>query len=384
MRFVEIAKKIQDNIAKGKQAFFTEDIQKQKAYLDSFPQPIDLIERSYYQYLCQMKQIPALLRFVQYLTSVPLLLIRFFSKPKDAVLPSEKNIAAFISGLNDLSYIPETLKKRYDDIVYQGLDGLSDLTKKDKMIIKKIYKRYWYSPYFVLKCIMKMEQYSKAVYGFNPCAIITFGEFSYTSSVLTYYCNCNGIKHINVMHGEKLYNLRDAFVQFDEYYVWDKHYVDLMKSLRAEAEQFRIEIPPVLNLKISRELEKDYDLTYYLGNESIKELQTIRDSLNRSKYDNKRICIRFHPRYSDIEEIKSIFSDFIIENPKDVTLTESLSRTNNAASLYSTVLYQAYVNGVNIIVDDVSFKDKYEKLSDLGYIIMSMKHDRLSEYLIHR
>ena len=186
------------------------------------------------------------------------------------------------------------------------------------------------------------------------------------------------------MHGEKLFNIRDSFVKFDRYYVWDQHYIDLLVKLRADDKQFRIEKPGILYLDINNHGDYKYELTYYLGGESEKELYNIKASLLDTRIPFEKICIRYHPnpRFSDENQIKKIFNCFIIENPHEISLEVSVSSTKSVVSLYSTVLYQAYLSGAKIIIDDISNPMKFEKLKSLYYVMMNKPHILLSQVVM--
>ena len=382
MIIVRVAKKLQNKLLKGKQPFFTMRMEKQQEILNSFDEPKSLIERSYFQYLCQMKQLPLLMRFLQSILSVFALSYYYF-KPsaKVNITSDKKNIALFISGLNDMRYIPKAIEDEFDQIIYHGYETKIALTNSDKKLVNEIIMKYWYKPYFILKCVMKIGLYSVNIRNYTPTAILTFGEFSFASSVLTLYCNRQKIEHINIMHGEKIFDIHDSFVEFDKYYVWDQYYVDLMISLRANSEQFKIEVPRSVELEIDDYSKYEKELTYYLGGETKNDLINLRINLLNTKIPIERICLRYHPRYGDKQQIFSIFSGFQIENPIEVPLSESISKTRYVASLYSTVLYQAFVNGKEIIIDDISNREKYKKLQDLKYIMIDKPHLLLSDLI---
>lgn len=381
MSIVNMAIKIQRKLSKGKQSFFMMSLDEQYRTLKNFKKPVNLIERSYFQYLCQMKQTSCLLKVIQNLVAVVLAPYYYYKYSRNKTVSSaeKKTGAVFIAGTMDISYVPEIVKNEFEQIILCDYNGVGQLTIKEKRVIKNIYKKYWYKPYFCLKCMMKIALYANQICEYNPKAILTIGEFSFTSSVLTFYCNVIGVEHINIMHGEKLFNIRDSFVKFDRYYVWDQHYIDLLVKLRADHTQFSIEIPNSIQLNIERHSDYLYDLTYYLGGESKKELYNIKASLLDTKIPLERICIRYHPRYCDEKQIQSIFGCFIIENPHEVPLEVSVSSTRFVASLYSTVLYQSHLAGEKIIIDDISNPIKYEKLKSLNYVMMHKPHILLSE-----
>ena len=123
--------------------------------------------------------------------------------------------------------------------------------------------------------MIKIGRYSFAIEEFSPEAIAVCAEYSFTSSVLTAYCKQRNIKHIDVMHGEKMYYMRDSFFKFDECYIWDEYYGKILASMKADKNQFVVEVPA--SLKFDGELirTQKYDYTYYLGAESEEVLKKI-------------------------------------------------------------------------------------------------------------
>lgn len=165
--------------------------------------------------------------------------------------------------------------------------------------------------------------------------------------------------------------MRDSFFRFHKCYVWDEFYKDLFIKLRAESKQFIVEVPDSIIFTEKEKYVKQLDYTYYLMAEDRDVLQVISNSLKKLKDNGYSVAVRPHPRYSDPQLIKELFEGiFIIEDGKKVSIEESVMRTRNAVSLYSTVLYQAYHNGVSIVIDDVSDSLKYNKLRELQYRLM--------------
>ena len=77
--------------------------------------------------------------------------------------------------------------------------------------------------------------------------------------------------------------------------------------------------------------------------------------------------------------LRKYVKDEQIELP-EVNILESISSTQNIVGVYSTVLTQAYFNGLNVILDDMSEKKQYESLKDLEYILIDKVSERLSDY----
>jgi hypothetical protein len=368
---------------KTNQSFLEKGYETQKKKLESLGEPKNLLERSYFQYLCQMYNVPFLIKMTQNLLAIPLIVYYLMKKYKSKGIFSDKNskTAVFLREGITKDFLPDSLSYEFADIIEIPLNGNIYLSNHDKKIIFKKLFKYIKSPFFVLKCLMKMGVYSNVIHIYKPPAIITHIEYSFTSSFLTLYCQEMMVEHINIMHGEKLYNVRDSFFEFNRFYVWDTHYIELFIQLKAPIKQFVVEKPNHLQLNLSLKTEYEFKLTYYLGGEDEQSLNDLVENLSKLSIPKNEICIRYHPRYSNKKQIQNIFYGFIIQDPKNISIKKSLEMTEYVASLYSTVLYEALYNGKKIMLDDLTNVSKYEKLKSLGYIIFSKEHNLLSELL---
>ena len=286
--------------------------------------------------------------------------------------------AIFFGASANYTNIPNSLFCEYKKII-QVQNHKKCLNKNDKAYIFSIMRRYPSNWYFLLKNLLKIAMYRYQIEYYLPIAIITTSEYSFTSSVLTDFCERQQIKHINIMHGEKLYYIRDSFFYFNKCYIWNKHYKDLFIDLRAEENQFIIE-QPLSQINWGTALgKKNIDYTYYLGGENHLKLIRISNTLQELVLKGFLVAVRPHPLYSKPKEIKQLFKGFLIEDVKTISIKESILRTRNVVSLYSTVLSQAVNNNVNVIIDDVSDPLEYAKLKELRFILISNKHGKLLE-----
>lgn len=360
-------------------ALFSYDVNKQKKYIAKLGNPRDEIERSYFQYKCQMQFNGKGITFLLNLVSLPMAMFYWIKYGKKVQIDKleRKELVFFRDGKPE-NILPKSLRKRYQSIESNPVEGII-LTIKDKNFIKKIIRRYPFSWQFILKCLIKIGRYSFAIEEYSPEAIVVCAEYSFTSSVLTAYCKQKKIKHIDVMHGEKMYYMRDSFFKFDECYIWNEYYEKVLTSMKAEKKQFIVEVPASLKFDGELNRTKIYDYTYYLGAESEEVLKKISEILNQ--LCGKKIAIRPHPRYSNMEIVKKIFSFAIIEDVKKVSIEQSLLQTGAAISLYSTVLNQALCNSIPIIIDNMSNPGNFNKLKELGYVCLYKEHKLLSEIL---
>lgn len=371
-------KNIASKIDSNQSNIFTYPVKKQQAYVAHFPEPKDGIERGYFQYRCQMKLMGQPLHFFTNLAALPLSLYYLATYKSANVVPEQTADAVFFHDGKPFNIVPDSLQARYKNIVSLPTDGKL-LSKEDRRFLNAIFRKYSVSWMLWLKVIIKLAQYSHAITTYSPQAILSCNEYSYTAPILTEYCRTRGVKLINVMHGEKLYYMRDSFACYDEYYVWDQHYVDLLTELRAQKEQFRVELPASMRIPKQDDVRIQYDYTYYLQDESKDTLQVLAKALKSVHNQGMRISIRPHPRYSDIALVKELFDFANIEDHKAVTIEQSLLQTGAVISLYSTVLNQAVSNSIPIVIDDVSKGSAFEKLKELRYIGLSTEHKLLSE-----
>lgn len=377
----DMLRKLAVLLAKRQDALFSYAVDKQKKYIVKLGNPRDEIERSYFQYKCQMQFNGKALTFLLNLVSFPVTILYWFKYGKKVRVNriEKKNLVFFRDGKPE-NILPKSLQKKYKVIEYNPVEGIL-LTLKDKKFIKRIIYRYPFSWQFVLKCLIKIGRYSFAIEEYSPEAIAVCAEYSFTSSVLTAYCRQRNIKHIDVMHGEKMYYMRDSFFKFDECYIWDEYYKKLLTSMKADKQQFIIEIPA--SLKFNQELfrTQKYDYTYYLGIESEATLMKISKILEQLHKSGKRISIRPHPRYSNMDLVNKIFDFANIEKTEKISIEQSLLQTGAAISLYSTVLNQALCNSIPIIIDNMSNPENFIKLKELGYVCLYKEHRLLSEVL---
>jgi hypothetical protein len=373
-----------NNRVNSSDSLFSIDINKQRAYLNHFREPKDLIERSYFQFKCQKFLENCFISIVKdifaFLGFLPFLIFLFLKTKSKSCKARETNLGVVIfAGVSGI--VPNDLSSEFDEITSVDFGKNYFLNKSDFFFVIKIICLYYFAPYFLIKSVFKIAHYRSIINEHNPKSIICSSEYSFTSSLLTQYCEKNDIMHINVMHGDKLYYIRDSFFQFHRCYVWDQHYIQLFELLRAEPNQFRISVPSSLKMEIPNN-DFIYEFTYYLGGEPVDELQRISETLKKLPVLTHKICIRLHPRYFDLKQAYSIFSEFQIELPSDVSIEKSFSLTKHIVSLYSTVLYQGLMIGKEIVIDDVSSKAKYEKLLELQYILVSKPHKKLSSFYV--
>jgi len=386
MTFLQGLKEWNLKLNNRKKSIFSVDVSKQKAYLASLPEPIDLFERSYFQNKCQNMMNGRIHTFLYNFASLLMFypMMRKFRKNAKKILPTMiKSDAVSSMDFRGRGLLPNELDARLKVIAnFESVSGRLD--REEWRFIKSLMKRYPFSPYFVFKCACRVAIYADAIEKYSPQVILAYAEYSFTSSVLTEFCRKKGVEHINIMHGEKLFDINDAFFAFDKCYVWDTSYISLFRKMRAASDQFVISIPNAMcfnceSIYVDEDSRADYK--YYLAQPDSQELITIADALERLYTKGFRVKVRPHPLLLNISYIERFFARERIELPSEVPIEKSVAGTEYVISEYSTVLNQAYNSGKQIIIDDIANPDRYTKLQRLDYIMFSKPHLRLSKVI---
>ena len=361
---------------------FDYNVEECKIYLNKLGNPPDDIDRSFYQYKCQMYLYGNFICFIlNFLSVIPLLYFYIVLRTVDNNDKYNSSYAVYYSNGINSNIIPRKLVDRFKNIKNIEALNIKIIDTEGKGLIKEMVKRHFFSPYFILKNLLKIASYCELISKENCGAIICSNEYSFTSSILTNYCNRKGIEHINIMHGEKLFNIRDSFFHFNECYVWDDFYIDLFTEMKAECDKFVVGIPEIFKSDAKNYRQrKVVDFRYYLQNESKDELNGIYDLLTQLKDKGYSVSLRMHPLYSDVLVIKEIFQDSDIED-NSIDIFESIHSTNYVVAKYSTVIFQAYCNGINIAIDDVTNRGLYTKLKALEYIMIQKSIPSISEII---
>ena len=356
--------------------------QEQEDYLCKLREPKDVIERSYLQYKCQIYFVPVWRQLILNTMSFFIIwlwfLRTFFCKKKVS-----KSVEAIIDtkGLKE-NIIPLSLKNRFKQFQEVNWREGSYIDICDRKFLFEIIKRYPFSGWFLLKIFIKIFNYSFIIKQYNPKFIIVHNEYSFTSSILTGYCRKNEVQHINIMHGEKLYYIRDSFFEYDEIYVWDEHYVKLFQKLRAKTNKYHIELPPALFINVEKFQKDEYycDLKYYATDQTKDEFKQIRKIFDKIESKGLKCCLRPHPRSTNINVMKQFFRQDQIEVP-NLSIEESLVNCHYVVSLYSTVLLQGYYINKIIIIDDMVYNEKFKKLFEYNYLILTKSYRLLSDFI---
>lgn len=357
----------------------------QISYLDKQNKPRNDMERSYLQYKCQRILMPRLSKLLYNCLSWPAIIILplvFLAKSYRYKCESSFD-AVFVENGMDMSVIPQELRDNYKAIVDTNINADKCLDLYSFLELEKLIFQHPFCPYFNVKICMKIALYCACIRKYNPKAIITYCETSFASAVSTGYLETKGIKHINIQHGDFLKSIRFSGFRFSEFYVWHEHYSKMFKSLWNTDTHYVIAIPESVTKACDSNgcAEIKYYLTYYLGDESPETLHKIADNLICLIRAGHNCKVRLHPRESDLREIRQIFKNIKLEDPRKVLLADSINESKYVCALNSTVLFQASFCGHDIVIDDLSNHKEYKRLRECEYILLNNPHILMSQLL---
>jgi len=352
--------------------------------ISSFPEPRDIFERAHFQNACHLIAGGKLLRFCQNIYGR----IKFKRNIKiyknNFCESKEKKREEMVFWPHfdvNLSIMPQELKEKYD-IAYCPTNVVKMLNESDVEyieVLKKEFKRSWW---FLNKAVEYIGAIRSIMCTYNVKQIITINERIPCACIVTDFCRKHEIKTINIQHGLHFVDLCSAFYECDEMYVWDDFTKDLHVAERCKANIIVAKDVPATTFDFSNlnlQTKDVIDYKFYLTLTSKKELRNLKNIVEALKISGKSVLVRPHPRSTYLPDVRKYFSENDIEIPSSCDIVQSVYSAKNIVSIDSTVLYQAYNSGKNIILDDLSNKKRFDKLKLVGNILIQIEHKLLSE-----
>ena len=360
-------------------------VEKEMSYLNNLPEPKTDINRSYNQYLCHNFHLNFLFVFifnvVALLLFVPTIIWLIVKRSREDNRIVNKS-AVFLLPDRYYKVLPESLVGEFDKVYCGGFAVNKCLEKEDIGFVWELIKCKPFSLFFVYKLMLKVSLYRGIIRRYKPSAIITASEYSFTSSILTKYCELIKVEHINVMHGERFLEVRASFFRFSRCYVFDPYYVKIFEILRAYKKQFVVESPPAFKMHFDISTQS-VDFKYYLTGHRKKELAEIAENLCKLRSKGFTVKVRPHPLNCTMKIACKYFDNELLEDPYSVSLEDSLSSTKRIVGVDSTVLLQGYLNGKCVVFDDLVYAERLEVLIAYKYILLCRDIDKefLSNYI---
>lgn len=366
------------------------DVDEWMEFLASLPEPKDCIDEAYNKYLCRLQYVPkkktVLLNTAAFaVLAATLPRVMRSGKP----LPKKQGKKLLLEKKKDVDYtdvLPPELPGEYDEFlpVDQTKAKIGDLSKEALSLYKAAVRRHPTEFYFQLFLLKELSNHSRYIRTYNPSATAVYiNERNVAGPVLTRMYEKTGRKLISFMHGEYLLQMIQAYMNFSEFYVWDEMYIDMFrKDLHCGIKKYIVTTPLKLTKKWHLEdIEPEIWCTYYFSGESTASVKRLAAAFKKAARDDRRYMVRPHPRYSHQDLIREYFPADMIEDPKEVSMEESMARTANCAGLHTTVLSEAQVEGRCAVIDDISDPEQFRNLERRKFVVLQRPHKLLSEII---
>lgn len=363
----------------------------QKSIVESFPEPEDDYERSFDKYKCVMLYhykigFRVLYNIVSFFV-FPFLwaFYRIKSRKKENVKPNEGSVIAIKEGIISVSdIIPPELVSKYDKSeIVKGISYSSIyLNKEACKILSEARRKHPFNSHYLLVLLVRLSYACYIIDQYNPNCVTTYVcEREFCDPLITMFYEMHDIEYHGFMHGEYMYTLDKAFMRYTGYWVWDTYYEKMFTRLRF-AGKFHVYVPGKYSpIDFSLPCEHKYFITYYFGEETAETVNKVKEIFDMFAAHGKECRVRPHPRFSDIENLKKVFSEHTVEDTHSVSISDSIRSTEYLLSVRSTVLTQAYYNSRKIVIDDCTDKALFDSLIEFDYMLIDKADCLLSELI---
>lgn len=372
----------------------SEDIKNWNSFINSFKEPRDCYELAYYRYRCRMYYFSLPKRIAINILGLGALFIAWFYLlvSRDSLKEPIKGLAVLekardIPDFTDI--VPNEIFAENDqvEVIENHNEKFGVLCKEAKQYYWNCVKRYPFSFFFNYFVYMELVTHSGILLNQNPeITIVYINERNVANPILTDFYQEQGRKLFSFMHGEYPLQLVFAFMRFSRYYIWANSYKEMFSDdLRCKIDEYVIYTPQKLKKKWNLSEKKlDYFCTYYFSGEDEDTIRRIVELLQNISIHGLKCKVRPHPR--DIQHLKllnSLLADLNVEveSPNKVTLQESLAYSKYIVGLQSTVLSEAFVEGKEIVLDDISNREHFEVLKLQKYNVFNKPHMLFSDLL---
>lgn len=362
----------------------------QDAYLSQLDVSEDHYENSYNKYRCvcffhYSKVMLFFYNVAAVILYIPLYLrFRVSKKQKTTAKPGNLMVLKKGKTISTEDIFPEELKKQYTIKEYLVDYNKIYLDNDAKRILSEARKKHPFSFHYNLVLMIRIAIQCSIINEYSPSAVCTYVcEREFADPLLTLYSEERGVQYHGFMHGDFMYQIDHAFMQFSCYWVWDEHYLRMFQELKC-SQPMRVYKPGKYNALVessSSEYDYEYFATYYFSGETKASIEKLKEIFDKLMSSGRKCKLRPHPRFSNYEHIKKVFSGYTIEDCSTCSLRDSLATTYCCIAINSTVLSQAYHSGKPVIIDDITNSDEFGRLKDQEYIMLDKANCRLSDLL---
>lgn len=224
-------------------------------------------------------------------------------------------------------------------------------------------------PYFALRVLSKSGLYFDAINRHSPSKIYCTEEMNFESPFLSFICNTHKVFHSNVMHGDKPFYIKDAFIHFDEFYVWQNEFAQLFDDMCANVTTYNI-FNPIPKTYRTPPAGKNIFKYYAQNSISQEEFQNrLKNCMAFAKKRGLSFTFRPHPRHFKTTELAYLKRENIRIEPFSISILDSIADAEIICAEWSSVLFQAKFMKKNIVVDNTN-SENITKLNELDFVIL--------------
>ncbi len=366
------------------------DVDAWERFLASLPEPKDRFEEAYNKYRCRLEYVPAnKTRMLNAAAFAYLTAKKPVIRNTRGRLPALSGTKLLLEKKKDVDYhdvIPPELLADYPDMIAADPlpSGCGELSDEAYALYSELSRRYPTEFYFRLFVLKELSLHSRYIRKYNPSVTAVYvNERNVAGPLLTELYESTGRRLVSFMHGEYLLQMIQAYMDFSEFFVWDGMYIGMFRDdLNCRIGKYTVTVPKKLTKKWHLEdREPEYFCTYYFSGESTASVRKLAEVFKKLEESGRKCLVRPHPRYSHLELISECFDAHMIEDPKKISMEESLGRTRYAVGLHTTVLREAQVEGRGAVIDDISDPPQFRNLKRRKFVVLNGEHKLLSEII---
>lgn len=331
-----------------------------------------LSRRSYAQYLCHEREVDSYGKRVVWrlamVASVPPLVVyllfhTFIGRKNKRSTPTDIVVCFKRESLRDV-----LCGMFRDRAVHAHAMGPIHLGRKEIgyfLRVLRVCPRILLYPKWLVNFLRWLAQYGYVVNYLRPVAVAHYTEWVASSSLITGYLREQGVRHLNVMHGERFFLAQGAYCEFDEHYVWGRHFAELGKRLK-ERSKFVVKAS-----EIHREIFQQVRRTNQPRPKRLLITHNPIMSADRPDYrtlvfilslldETWEVVIRRHPAWSSNfeqyvqalqgeEMVRSRGVKVIQEPPDSISMREALAKSRVVVGGTSTAMLEGNIAGCKII-----------------------------------
>ncbi len=323
--------------------------------------------RSFLQFKLQCKSRPIISLIASEIFSIiiiPFLIAYILIKGKRC--QSKKKKICLIKFDTENFILPEKYKDTKKQIFEHRYLDLKNLLFIFRLFLMTFKIGYFFNFQFLFKLIKELSLFYPFLNNKNLEQIFVFNEYDFTISLTNYICKINGVKLINVQHGDIIISAHYSFLEVDSFYIWERSYAHMLKKMQ--------NLCKIKVFKKKRNLKKRNIKDGIIG---VLEPQLMHFNYDKVKFKEfkqklfnelvnlskkKKVIFRTHPRYSDFNLSEFDNKNLIIQNGKSENAEKFLNRCDIIIGTASAMMVDASMMGVKVLVcknDLVDVLSKY-------------------------